>query len=683
MCYPQLEEEGEGELVDWVLQSSKPEYMRMVSSFIPLPVTLAFESGGLRYLAEIREVTTMFMKWDCYDPYTHRNLVSLQSAFFSVQSILDEAGGFLRQFLVDDKGCVLIACWGVPTASFTNNAHRALSAATKIHHHFLSINMSCSIGITTGNVYCGNVGSEMRREYAAIGDVVNLSARLMSKAKGGIYVDEATYSRLSVRMWEMFEELEPMMVKGKPQPIQAYAYHTSHAVPEVHNEGSGEGQEIQTTCKSFLKRALESLIRPALRKRSAKEEGEKERPALHTVVIEGRSGSGKFSTVQWLRRQAENRELRVIHIGGLEPNDSLLEYKVTAKLFSLLIGADVYNNPHSQHMVVIHLLHEIYGNNNDMIDKVALPAMRVAFNLSDQQLTMGNSLDNCNSSQNNSSNLILKRKVPARMIADTVREIFAYFLAEQAHVVIVENLHCCDDSSLKCLAALRDVRASSLVVYTLLSADEIKSLDTHVVSKQLNEHMPISRQGMHAKKVTAAAIPAVNHVVEGIEVFRNLLLQQPSVHYMVLDNYNVTEIEAMVSGALGMEQVPLGLAQWVQQLSGGSIYWIKEILQFLKSLGPEEFASVASFQSFGALARQSSMHSSVTKMFSFSESPDKGVSSPSALTLSQTSPGNAVSAVDAINAQLELLILCRFENLPQDDQRILKAASIIGCYFSK
>jgi hypothetical protein len=31
--------------------------------------------------------------------------------------VLAESGGFIRQFLVDDKGCVLIACWGVPTAS--------------------------------------------------------------------------------------------------------------------------------------------------------------------------------------------------------------------------------------------------------------------------------------------------------------------------------------------------------------------------------------------------------------------------------------------------------------------------------------------------------------------------------------------------------------------------------------
>lgn len=54
--------------------------------------------------------------------------------------------------------------------------------------------VSCSIGVTTGKVFCGAVGSHIRREYALIGDVVNLSARLMGKAgDGGILCDLPTF----------------------------------------------------------------------------------------------------------------------------------------------------------------------------------------------------------------------------------------------------------------------------------------------------------------------------------------------------------------------------------------------------------------------------------------------------------------------------------------------------------
>ena len=48
-------------------------------------------------------------------------------------------GGYLRQFLVDDKGCVLIACWGMPHMSYVDNAHRAMSAAAQIHQELLKL----------------------------------------------------------------------------------------------------------------------------------------------------------------------------------------------------------------------------------------------------------------------------------------------------------------------------------------------------------------------------------------------------------------------------------------------------------------------------------------------------------------------------------------------------------------
>jgi hypothetical protein len=41
--------------------------------------------------------------------------------------------GFLRQFLVDDKGCVLIACWGVPSASYPDNSERALEVCFEVY----------------------------------------------------------------------------------------------------------------------------------------------------------------------------------------------------------------------------------------------------------------------------------------------------------------------------------------------------------------------------------------------------------------------------------------------------------------------------------------------------------------------------------------------------------------------
>lgn len=81
-----------------------PHINQLVNQFVPNPVVYGFESGGLKYLAEIREVTTMFVKFDSYDSQRYKDLLSLHQYFYVAQEILYEYGAFLRQFLVDDKG---------------------------------------------------------------------------------------------------------------------------------------------------------------------------------------------------------------------------------------------------------------------------------------------------------------------------------------------------------------------------------------------------------------------------------------------------------------------------------------------------------------------------------------------------------------------------------------------------
>jgi len=81
--------------------------------------------------------------------------------------------------------------------------------------------VSFGIGINSGPAVIGNIGSQERMDYTAIGDTVNLAARLESNAKPGqILISQNTYERVKDQF--ALTPLEPIKVKGKEQPVQIY-----------------------------------------------------------------------------------------------------------------------------------------------------------------------------------------------------------------------------------------------------------------------------------------------------------------------------------------------------------------------------------------------------------------------------------------------------------------------------
>jgi class 3 adenylate cyclase len=92
---------------------------------------------------------------------------------------LRKYNGHMRQFVMDDKGMVFIATFGLRGSTFPNMVgERALPATIAIHNALqFELGVEANIGATFGDVYCGAVGGEKRHEYAVMGPSVNLAAR--------------------------------------------------------------------------------------------------------------------------------------------------------------------------------------------------------------------------------------------------------------------------------------------------------------------------------------------------------------------------------------------------------------------------------------------------------------------------------------------------------------------------
>ena len=81
--------------------------------------------------------------------------------------------------------------------------------------------LKTGIGISTGQVFSGVLGSLRKKEYTSVGATVNIAARLQGMAgPGEVIISERTYSKVSDRI--KAEKLPPVTVKGVDGPITVY-----------------------------------------------------------------------------------------------------------------------------------------------------------------------------------------------------------------------------------------------------------------------------------------------------------------------------------------------------------------------------------------------------------------------------------------------------------------------------
>jgi adenylate cyclase len=141
----------------------------------------------------------------------------------------------------------LMALFGVPLQC-PDAATNAVSAAIAMQRRMESVNrdlhsmgmaeIAIGIGINTGTVTVGYIGSEERTDYTAIGDAVNLAARLEKQAKAGqIIISRSTRDAIGDRF--PVRPSGEVTVKGKALPVQVYEVLWREAEPRSRNTHPG------------------------------------------------------------------------------------------------------------------------------------------------------------------------------------------------------------------------------------------------------------------------------------------------------------------------------------------------------------------------------------------------------------------------------------------------------------
>jgi adenylate cyclase len=186
----------------------------------------SFRLGGVN-----QTITVLFADIRGFTSLSEREnperVVRLLNRYFTAMTdIIFEHGGTLDKYIGDG----LMALFGAPAAT-PNDAINAAKAAVAMQRKINSLNgelvaeglspVTVGIGLHTGDALIGYIGSERRSEYTAIGDTVNLAARLEANARGGqILLSEAT-ARAIGNAFPLVPR-EPLTVRNRTQPVSLF-----------------------------------------------------------------------------------------------------------------------------------------------------------------------------------------------------------------------------------------------------------------------------------------------------------------------------------------------------------------------------------------------------------------------------------------------------------------------------
>lgn len=182
---------------------------------------------------ELRDITVLFCDIREFTPLSEdlspKEIVSFLNDFYSVMTdIVKRHNGSVNQFVGDE----VFAAFGAPV-SYPDNEANAVFCAIEMMEHLPELNkkymeefnkeIQIGIGVNSGMVVAGNLGSEERIDYSVTGDTVNTGKRIESITKDhpdSILISKSVYQKtkelINVKEWE------PLSVKGKKEKIVVY-----------------------------------------------------------------------------------------------------------------------------------------------------------------------------------------------------------------------------------------------------------------------------------------------------------------------------------------------------------------------------------------------------------------------------------------------------------------------------
>lgn len=216
-------------------QKEKLKIKRMFSNYVNKSVveSLLKDPSKLKLGGEKKNLTVLFSDVAGFTSISEsmnpEALVKLLNEYLSeMTEIVLESDGLLDKYIGD----AIMAVWGTPIA-LPDHPERACKSALKMMERLIILQkkwkkknlpeINIRIGINTGEMVVGNIGSTKRMDYTVMGDAVNLASRLEGTNKQygtKILISEFTYVHIKHKF--LTREIDSVRVKGKLKPVKIY-----------------------------------------------------------------------------------------------------------------------------------------------------------------------------------------------------------------------------------------------------------------------------------------------------------------------------------------------------------------------------------------------------------------------------------------------------------------------------
>lgn len=309
------------------------------TAYLHPAIVQLLRSGQAGFIDEHRKVTVVFVSFSGFD-YDNDPQVSagLQRYFIEVIRVVDSYNGYLKHIDMSDKGSTYMLLFGAPIAH-EDDEERALRCALDLRHLSSLAGIPTRIGISTGYVYCGLTGAPARQEYTAIGDAVNLAARLMEAAKPAqILVSNPQRQVINLFEWE---SLTTLQIKGRSDPIPTYSLSESRR--RVLHRAHEPAPTLPMVGRTQEMLRVNTLISEVLQGKS------------RILGITAEAGMGKSRLITEILRLARQRGME-IHSGECLSYGITTSYLVWQSILQGIFGIDPNWNTITQARYLQHYL---------------------------------------------------------------------------------------------------------------------------------------------------------------------------------------------------------------------------------------------------------------------------------------------------------------------------------------